>query len=520
MESSANLKLIISGESKQLRSDLARDEREIKSFGSRVGSTFSGIHNRLNTGLKRMLLNPITGMASGVAIMAATKQITDFEASLVRLKNNGTMTTKQMLELRESILDNAFAAGQSRESILSGVTSVIDKTGNMKFAIDNLKQIAVAATATGASVEDMAALASHLSEKMQIDDISTAFNLINIQGKAGAFTLREMAGLGERLFGAAGFLNMTGIEDLRKFGALIQMARKGATSEVATTAIERTILNIIDKQDLIKKSLNFDVFDKVNNKYKPIDEILKGIIIRSKGDQKTLNDIFGSEGIRAVAELARIYRKTGGFDFYDKLVNADAGKAGDMMKDFVEVSKTAMFTIARLSEKAKDFADAGLSQSINELSKSFDKFMSDPEKMKQFQEVLENIGTISKFAAKGISIAAGDIAGILSIKSVNKERKSLDTLWKSVPKEEQSDLKYRFHIPNRMMVRHLDNYYDPLRNAIASMQSKQENAAPIKVQNNITINQEADGRITGITSDSFDTENRIKVNRGVHRAAQ
>ena len=513
------LKLILSGDGRVLQSSLRKNERDIKGFTSRAGKMYSGLRTRMNTGLKRMIINPLTGLAAGAGVMMLGKQLIDFDSKLMRVGIQGNLSSKQMTKLREAIVETGIATGQSREEILAGIDAIVERTGNIEFASKIKHDMAIASTATGAAMADMGALASNLNQKFGILDtqIMEAFDTLTIQGKAGAFTLQNMASMGERLFAAAGRLGLKDLGALREFGALMQVARMGTgSSEQATTSIERILANIIDKQDQIRK-LGFNVFtgqlDKEGNKqFKSLPEILKGVITAAKGDEKILGRIFGEEGIRGVSTLARVWRETRGFDIYDKLVNADADRAGEIMRDFARYSTTASFKLSVMREIGKKFADKALSKPIDEMTKSLNALLNNPERLKEFEQAFEDIGTVVATVAKGLALSASGWGKIISLtktaSTTFSHRMALGEQWKALPKAERKSLEEQFGIKRR---ENRGRYWELIERAL--------NRQP-QVVNNITINQDAEGRVVGVKSDSLSTKNSVSVNRGAHRARQ
>lgn len=505
------LKLIISGDGKQLRSSLATSERDIRSWGGRVQRNIAGIHSKLNAGLKRAIVNPISGLLVGGGIVALGKQIVDFDGKLMRLGINGNISGEALAKMRAEIIDTAIATGQSREDVLAGINAIVERTGNIKFADEVKKQLAITATATGASVEDIGALASNLNEKLKIDSsgLMEAMNVLDVQGKAGAFTLENMASMGERLFSALGNLGGSGIDELKKFGALIQVARTGTgSSEQATTAVERILSNIIQKQDQIKK-LGFDVIKNRDLKqFKSVDELIKGIITASKGDQKILGDIFGEEGIKGVSALAKLYRETGGFKIYDELVSADAQRAGEILRDFDRYSTSSAYQFSRLIETGKKFADISLSKPLASLTESMKKL--DPSKMQEYEEMFRNLGDVVNATGSFLMFAASGWSKLIGLLNKGTEtygrNQAIETQWNLIPKAEQKKLTKEFLGPKL----HDWNYMDA------------KAAAVQKYFNSINLSVHIDGsggvRVTG---NDLNTNVKTSVfNRGEHRAAQ
>jgi len=452
-ERSETLKLIISGDGKLLRTELGRSEREIKSFGGRVGKQFASMRNTINSGLKRTLLNPITGLASVAGLTALGAGIVSFDAKLMRTGIQASMTGAELVKLRKDIIDTALATGQSRETMLEGIDAIVERTGDINFANKIKDQMAIASTATGSAMTDMAALSATLNEQMNIDasEIMTALNILTVQGKAGKFTLPKMSTNSERLFSSAGRLGMKGLDDLRKYGALMQVAMRGSgSSEQATTSIERILSSIIEKQDEIK-SVGFDVFSNRDlHQFKSIDEILKGIIVSSKGNEKTLGKIFGQEGIRGVSALAKMYRETGGFDIYDKLVTADAGRAGELMRDFDMYSGTAAFKLQRMGEVGKKFADAALTKPISDITVALQKLTDDPDKIERLTAAFKGLGEVASVVAKGLMLSAEGYGKIVALLDQGAEefgdRKTIDVQWNIIPAAKRKELHDRFNL--------------------------------------------------------------------------
>jgi TP901 family phage tail tape measure protein len=513
MTKNSELHLIITGDGKQLRSSLGQSERDVRGYVSRSKRMFGDLHGSIGRGLKGALVNPFTMIGGAAGVLAIGKQIIDFDASLKRLAINGSLSDEEMVKLRSSIVDVGIASGQSREDVLSGINAIIERTGNTKFAVASMETIAKAATATGASMQDMGALASNLNEKMGItsEGLAQAFNVLAVQGKAGAFTLENLAQLGERLFSAYGNLGGKGVEGIRAFGALVQTARMSTgSSEMATTAIENVLNGIIEKQQVLSK-MGVDIYaDRSIKKYKAIDVIIKEIITKTKGDTFFLQKIFGTEGLRGVSTLANLYRETKGFALYDQLVGADAQRAGELMKDFARYSTTASFKFQVLGELGKKFADSALSKPIDELTEALDRLMSNPEKLKEFEQTIEDIGSIIGEVAGGFALLLSQISQLTEVVPAAKKageeglkRNEIDKTWSKIPGEDRRSLEKQLNFR--------ENRYVQKQRLIEKYQT--ENRI------NLTVNIDKDGRIS-TRSDSLNTHVAASLNRGSHTASQ
>lgn len=334
------LRLILSGDSRDLEKAITRSSKTIHKFGNKAKDVFRRAGQSIDTFTSK--LGPMGTMLSVAGIIMAGKSVVDFDAKLVRLAIQGKLTREGMLKLKEDLLSMSKETNQKPEALLEGIDAIVERTGNLKFAVAVIKELAIVSSATGTEMGNIGATASNLQEKFDIkpDQILETFDILSAQGKQGSFTLQNMASLFERLLSAAGSFGITGERGIRTFGAFLQIARRGAgSSEQAANAVERTIADLVEKNKVIKKITGFSIFDPELSKkegravMKEFDVVLKEIVKRTKGDITKLQKIFGGESIRAINPLAASYKKFGDFREFDEFV--DLGGDGTMiMKDF------------------------------------------------------------------------------------------------------------------------------------------------------------------------------------------
>jgi hypothetical protein len=233
--------------------------------------------------------------------------------------------------LAKMFTSTALDTGIAPEQIAGGVQSYVTKTGDLDFAIENHKLFATVAQATGAAVEDVAAAAADLSQKMDIksvSDMSQALATLVFQGKAGAFELKDMASQFPRIASAAEAFGVKGMDGVKQLGGFLQVARQATGSgETAAFAAEASFRQLTSKSKEMQSGQAFggrkvQVFEG-NDPTKPLrnfGEILGDIMSASRGNMVQLQDVFGEEGIRAVRPLISTYREAS-----DK---AGGGKAG------------------------------------------------------------------------------------------------------------------------------------------------------------------------------------------------
>lgn len=401
---SDDVKLSLSGDNKKLKRVLTDSERATARFEKKSLSNFGKFRNGLNNNsFANGLTSPFVGLLATGAVLAAGKQIVDFDSKLARLAIQGNITAEEQIKLREEIIKTANATGQGWNRMLGSSDAIVQRLGDMGLARDLMKDLGIAATATGAPMEDLGALAANLYQKIGIskDEMFSALNSLTAQGKMGAFTLEHMAAQGERLFAAASRFDIKGLDRFKKFGALVQISQMGTGSpEQATTAIEGMLSDIISKYKQIRKFTGVDIFtDSSRKNLKDMDLIIKGIITGAGGDKTIMQKIFGRESVRGISMLVDSYNKTGGFALFDDIASADAKQGAILMADFARYSKEAAPQLQRVANLGRKFADQALSPSIKRFADAFSN-ISDA-KMERYTKSIDTMSMALGRLAEG-----------------------------------------------------------------------------------------------------------------------
>ncbi len=407
-------KLILSGDSTKLESSLKNSTRKINAFGRKSVGTFKRIGRTINE-LSTRHMTGLNSVIGGAAFVYAGKSVIDFDAKLARLAIQAKLSKKEMFELKDGLLEMGEETGQMPTELLAGIDAIVERTGDFKFAVNSIKDLGIVSSATGARLEYIGATASNLNEKMGItaDKTFMVFDILAAQGKAGAFTLQNMSEHFETLLSAAARFDIKGVGGMRKFGAFMQIARRGTGSSAeATTAIERTVSNIIEKASTIKKVTGFSIFDPEKSKVagravmKDFDLVIKEIIKRTNGDVTKLNKIFGERSIRAMGALAQTYKKFGDFRELDMLAQA-GGDGAMLMEDFAFWSDQTAAKIDVLRAGLSKFLNQNLAGPIDALNATLDFLNSHP--------VITQGGIWAVLGLAGVGIGAKLFAGARGI---------------------------------------------------------------------------------------------------------
>lgn len=311
---SVRLVLTLAG---NLLAGLRRSGAGVRQFsvdGQRAMAVLSRSTDLAFRGIDR-LGNRYTGLVTGAAGAATTRFLANQERRLTRLGIAANLGAQEVLNLRDEIYRAAQAPDVRIDpsQILAAIESIVEKTGDLGFARDNLRNIALAIQATGAEGVAIGELLGEFQKMGMQGDwrILQALDTLNVQGKTGAFTLQNLAALGPRVvtaYSAAVKGRRDGATVLREMGAALQVIRGGVGSaEMAATSFERLLAELQDaqKQKLFKK-LGVEIFTVGKDGEKalrPINELMLQILAKTRGDRTALGGLFGDESIRAFNAL-------------------------------------------------------------------------------------------------------------------------------------------------------------------------------------------------------------------------
>ncbi|AMK09653.1 tail tape measure protein [Pseudodesulfovibrio indicus] len=308
--------------------------------------------------------NRYTALVTGAAGLGTARMLIGTQTRFTRLGIQASIAEKQVEQLKQQIYEVAQAPiirvdpGQ----ITSAIEQIVELTGDLKFAEDNIRNIGVAISATGAAGQDVGALLAEF-QKMDIkspDQVLEALDILNAQGKMGAFTLQNLAALGPRVITAYTAAGRGGTGALREMGAALQMIRMGTgSSEMAATAFEATMRTLSDPAKL-KRLKNAGIDAWKEGMLRPINEIMAEIITKTGGDTVKLGRIFDAEAVRAFNQAAGEFKRTGSLDSLAKFM-AVQGDGATTLADSARAAKDASAGMTSLYTAWSKFADNRLS---------------------------------------------------------------------------------------------------------------------------------------------------------------
>ena len=363
--------------------------------------------------------NRYTALLSGAAGVGSAKMVMDLQRRFTRLGIQAGVAEDEVRRLKTSIYETAQAPDIRVDpgEITAAVEAIIEKTGDLKFAQDNIRNIGLAIQATGAQGSNIGELFAEFQKQgtKAPEQVMRAMDTLNVQGKAGAFTLQNLAGLGPRLFTAYAAVGRSGEQANREMGAVMQTIRMGVgSSEQATTAFEALLRTFSDTEKVkMLSSVGIKLFDpeklkKGERVLRPVNELMKEIVVRSKGDMVRLSQVFDAEALRSFNAAISEYKSTGGFATLDKMMTVQ-GDGTATIEDSARAAKDAKGSLDNLNTAWKVFADDQLAGPIQGVADTFNAL--GPEK--------------TGMAIKGIAGVAAALGGLVLLRKAWVGGKSL-----------------------------------------------------------------------------------------------
>jgi phage tail tape-measure protein len=330
--------------------------------------------------------NRYSALVTGAGAVGAARFIGNLQERFTRLGIQANIGADQVDALKRQI----FEISRQKQirvdpgEVTAGIERIIEKTGDLKLAQENIENIAASIQATGAGGADIGAMIADLSQKFDIqgaDQMRKMLDTIVRQGKAGAFTLQNLAAMGERTTAAYAAMGRSGPDAVREMGALLQVARMGVGSaEQATTSFERLMSELVSKSKEIE-GLGITVWDpeklaEGQKVARSAVDIIKELMISTGGDIQKLGEIFGDESIRLLNSVKTEFQRTGDFKTMDSFL-AVSGDGKQLLEDSARAADGANAAMRNMLSAWQTFADTKLTGPIQSLADLLNMMSSD-----------------------------------------------------------------------------------------------------------------------------------------------
>ena len=355
-----------------------------------------------------------------LSVGAAAKGVIEMDHRMTRLGLSVNASAERISKMKRAIFDVAQAADVKIDptNILSGIEVVISKTSDLKYAEDNIRNIALAIQATGESGESMGDLFSEFRKfEYSTEQISSLMDDMVAQANQGAFSLADFAKAAPQIFSSLEANKIGAVpENIKSVNAALQIINAGAKNSTKTVAAFNSVFGEITdpaKQKELKKLLKINVKDD-NGNLKDFNDIMFEITEKAKDPHNAnlLNRIFNSSSMVAINSYI-----SQGERMKDTLTDL-GDTTGLLQKQSAAMAGTMQSNLKNLQTAFNSFADTNLAKPLEHLTGLLNKLSEDPERLKKvFTGIAVGIGAIA--AVKGIAGISRLIGSLLQLKSGN-----------------------------------------------------------------------------------------------------
>ena len=377
-----------------------------------------GAINKIDSAISGTAAN-LAALGLSLSLGAAAKGVIEMDHRMTRLGISANASAEQISELKKAVFDVAQASDVKIDSthILSGLEVIINKTNDLKYAEENIRNIGLAVQATGESGDSIGALFSEFHNfKYSSEQISALMDDMVAQANEGAFSLADFAKAAPQIFSTLNAIGFgTAPENIKKTNAALQIINAGTKSPEKAIASFNAAMNELadpEKQKNLRR-LGIRIRDSAGN-FRDFNDIMLEIAQKSENTRNAdyLNRIFSYSSMQAIRSYV-----THGKRMYENLTDL-GDTTGLLQKQSAEMADTLQSNIKNLQTAFNAFADSNLSKPLSDLTELLNKLAENPERIKKvFTGIAVGIGAIA--AVKGIAGISRLIGSLSQLKSGN-----------------------------------------------------------------------------------------------------
>lgn len=361
--------LRIGADPTKLQNGLKQSSAAINSFGARARASIARVGSSLK-GLADRMVTPFNSLVLGGGLGMAIKNVGDLSESLMYYGMAAKKSDADTKVFRDSLHKTAVETGVAANEILNGVSKIGEITGQFDFAEEMGLNLAKAAKASGASVEDLANVASSLRVTMGLtaDEVAKFFNSLIIQGDQGSYTLQKFAAEGKALLATTSTHGIKTAEQFASFGGYLQVMNSQIKSEAElTTSVSALFSELASKAKDLNK-IGVHVVDK-NREFNDFDAIMRQLMDKTKGDILKLGKFFGASSMKALMPIITEYKN--GWETLDTITKSgQEGMTNTKVLDerFQKTANDFNSNVDKMKAVALQFADTNLTGPVEQLT--------------------------------------------------------------------------------------------------------------------------------------------------------
>ena len=243
----------------------------------------------------------VTGIGALYGSANVIGQSLTFEHSLQMFGNTGGLGRDEVATVRAQLKSIALEVNQAAPSLLDGVDFLVGKGLDTDAALAAIGSVGKAATATGASVEDLSKASFALMSNMQIapEQLGSALDMLAQSGKLGGFELADMAQYFPQLTAQAQSLGIEGAAGVASLGSALQIAITGAGDASQAANNFNNFLSKLTAPETVTRfqKMGVDIEsvfkEALANGKDPLIEMTTLIQALTDGDKFRIGELFG-----------------------------------------------------------------------------------------------------------------------------------------------------------------------------------------------------------------------------------
>jgi len=347
-----------------------------------------------------------------LSLGAAAKGIIEMDHRMTRLGLSVNASAEQVSKLKNAIFDAAQAPDVKIDptNLLNGIDVIISGTNDLKYAEDNIRNVALAIQATGESGDSIGAIFTEFQKfGYTSDQISSLMDDMVAQANEGAFSLGSFAKVAPQIFSVYQQIG-TAPENIKKANAALQILNAGMKSpEKAVSAFNTAMGELADPEKQKKlRQLGVRVRDSSGN-FRDFNDIMFDIV--AKADELGSTDRFNSIFSASTMQAMRSYMAHGE-RMYESLTNL-GDTAGLLQKQSAAMAGTLQSNLKNLQTAFNSFADSNLAKPLEHLTDLLNKLAEDPKRVEAtFNAIKRGVLIIA-----GLKIGAGIMSFLSTIRN-------------------------------------------------------------------------------------------------------
>jgi len=346
-----------------------------------------------------------------LSLGAAAKGVIEMDHRMTRLGLSVNASAEQVTELKRAIFDAAQAPDVKIDpsNVLNGIDAIIRGTSDLKYAKENIRNVALAIQATGESGDSIGAIFTEFQKfGYTSDQISSLMDDMVAQSNEGAFSLGNFAKVAPQIFSVYQTIG-TAPENIKKANAALQILNAGMKSpEKAVSAFNTAMGELADPEKQNKlRQLGVRVRDSGGN-FRDFNDIMFDIVAKADelGSTDRFNSIFSASTMQAMRSYMAHGQKMIG-----NLTNL-GDTAGLLQKQSSTMAGTLQSNLKNLQTAFNSFADSNLAKPLENLTNLLNKLAEDPKRVEAvFDAIARGVLIIG-----GLKIGAGIMSFLSTIR--------------------------------------------------------------------------------------------------------